>query len=70
MAKVRDRLLTRRQVLRRLVPAGLLALAAGCGAGYSFTIEPGWLALERVEARFAALPGALHGLRIAQLSSS
>ena len=47
--------------------SGVLLAGAGV-AGYSFEIEPRWLALERVRVALPPSARALHGLRIAQLS--
>lgn len=45
-----------------------LAALGGFGAAYIWKVEPGWLAVERLEIPLAGLPSGLDGLRIAQLS--
>ena len=56
---------TRRQFLRALLG---LTLASAATVGYGRTVEPRWLALEKVTLPIERLPGSLEGLRIAHLS--
>lgn len=61
--------LSRRRFLGWTLAAGLGgAVTVACGAGYVLAVEPGWLAVERIEVPVPDLPPALEGLAVAHLS--
>ena len=63
------RLITRRRLLGATLSAMLATPAIGlAGYGYVKGVEPGWVAIERVELRLPRLHPAFDGLRLVQLS--
>ncbi len=61
--------ITRRRLLKWLLGSAATAgLSAVAGVGYATSVEPHWLAVERVNVPLPGLPASLDGFTIAQLS--
>lgn len=61
--------ITRRRLLKLLLgSAATVGLSAVAGVGYATSVEPHWLAVERVNVPLPGLPANLDGFTIAQLS--